>query len=1020
MHKIVAALAALFIASSALAQSPQLGAGQVLGNSTAAQRPGTASSVTSILDRALGSTRGSIIERGVSGWGILPPGTSGLPLVSGGVGADPAYNVLGLSAGGCNAALTASNGGILYSTASACAILAGTATARQMLQSGASASPAWSTSTWPATTAANQLLYSSSANTVAGLATANGSILNTDVSGVPALTPNPVLGVAGSVVGSLGFRNATSGTATLQPVTGALGTPIILIPAASGTVAVSATSPLTLNAAGAIACATCVTSSGGGAISGTSPVAVSSAGVVSIVTNPAFTGTASFANTTNSGTLVVNGLVGVGTASPVERITIVSNIAAVSPLSVSNTDATSYAQMVYKGSARVWSAGVGNASEVTLGVPNKFFIFDATAGAARLAIDTTGNVSIPNVLTIGTAGSIVGSIGLKNATSGTATLQPVTGALGTPTILVPNASGTIAVSASAPLVLNAASGALTCPTCTASAGTPLGDMQNITTYGAVAGSTSGAVCTANSAAMASAWAVSAIIYVPAGNFCIDPTVAPSNARGIVGDGNLVSILSGTLSGSQTLLTFSASSSVLMQDIGIEIPVSTILTTTGLSIANTTDSKLTKVRSRGWRAITLFANVNLTLDNWLVDSWYSNAVYVNNNGTGSGDKVINGAARGNVDPATGGNTVFFEGSFNATADNNEVTAASGFGITASSSAVVSNSGIKITNNRITGNKLECITLGGIVTSFEISGNVCSWAAGTDFGISVQALGVSGQRVQNGQITNNVLNGPGAGAVAIIGDVLNVSISDNTLVNFASPTRAGYVTPDSSTGISLTGITTYSPIQIRVANNYFRSASGFESYTVGEFNAGSDPNNNFFSNNDGTVGASGFYKILGSGTRMGPSIVSTLGIGGPAISGRTLVVTAVSPVQPTFGYNMAGVGAGNAMMGLLYDGASALAFPGLVYQTLSDTGAFVSNNMVVWRDGSITLGSTNKAATGSVKTQGYVVGSLPTCNAAAQGSRLYVTDANAPTFNAVIAAGGAVIVPVFCNGANWLAG
>ncbi|CAB4128058.1 hypothetical protein UFOVP100_6 [uncultured Caudovirales phage] len=89
---------------------------------------------------------------------------------------------LKLTNGGTNASLTASNGGIFYSTASAGAILSGTSTATQMLQSGASTTPAWSTSTWPATTTINQLLYSSSANTVAGLATATTAVLTTSSS----------------------------------------------------------------------------------------------------------------------------------------------------------------------------------------------------------------------------------------------------------------------------------------------------------------------------------------------------------------------------------------------------------------------------------------------------------------------------------------------------------------------------------------------------------------------------------------------------------------------------------------------------------------------------------------------------------------------------------------------------------------------------------------------------------------------------------------------------------------------
>lgn len=305
---IAGALLGALLSGPVLAQSIQLGAGQVLGNSTAAQRPGRAENVTDILDRAMGSTRGSILERGASGWVIKTPGTAGLPWVSAGAGADPAYAILGLSGGGCNAALVASNGGVLYSTATACAVLSGTATARQMLQSGATAAPAWSTTTWPATTTINRLLWSSAANVISDLATANGGILNTSSGGVPSITPTPVLGVAGSVVGSIGFSNATSGVATLQPVTGALGTPTILIPAASGTLAVSGSAPITLNATtGALACATCVTSSGGGAITGTAPIAVSAAGVVSITSPlPVTNGGTSLASGTSGGVLCFN------------------------------------------------------------------------------------------------------------------------------------------------------------------------------------------------------------------------------------------------------------------------------------------------------------------------------------------------------------------------------------------------------------------------------------------------------------------------------------------------------------------------------------------------------------------------------------------------------------------------------------------------------------------------------------------------------------------------------------------
>jgi len=97
---------------------------------------------------------------------------------------------LGLIRGGTNASLTASNGGIVYSTSSALAVLAGTATAGQMLQSGSNAAPTWSTSTYPATNAINTLLYASAANTMSALTADNNGVLISSNTGVPSWLAN--------------------------------------------------------------------------------------------------------------------------------------------------------------------------------------------------------------------------------------------------------------------------------------------------------------------------------------------------------------------------------------------------------------------------------------------------------------------------------------------------------------------------------------------------------------------------------------------------------------------------------------------------------------------------------------------------------------------------------------------------------------------------------------------------------------------------------------------------------------
>jgi hypothetical protein len=110
---------------------------------------------------------------------------TGLPLSTGITG------ILGLSNGGTNKALTASNGGIVWTDADSMEVLAGTATSGQLLRSGSSATPSWSTTTYPATNAINTLLYASSANVMSALTTANNGVLVTSNTGVPSILAGP-------------------------------------------------------------------------------------------------------------------------------------------------------------------------------------------------------------------------------------------------------------------------------------------------------------------------------------------------------------------------------------------------------------------------------------------------------------------------------------------------------------------------------------------------------------------------------------------------------------------------------------------------------------------------------------------------------------------------------------------------------------------------------------------------------------------------------------------------------------
>jgi hypothetical protein len=153
----------------------------------------------------------------------------------------------------------------------------------------------------------------------------------------------------------------------LQPVTGALGTPTLLIPAASGTIATVA------NINTALPSATTSQLYGG----------TGSAGVAQAVT-------VGSGLSLSGGTLTASG----GGGSP----------------GGSNT------QVQYNNSS-------------------------AFGGVAGFTFDGTSKI------TLGVAGTSTGAIALTNGTSGNITLQPVTGALGTPTLLVPASSGTLATTA---------------------------------------------------------------------------------------------------------------------------------------------------------------------------------------------------------------------------------------------------------------------------------------------------------------------------------------------------------------------------------------------------------------------------------------------------------------------------------------------------------------------------------------------------------------------------------------------
>jgi hypothetical protein len=135
-------------------------------------------------------------------------------------------SIIDISRGGTSAALTASNGGIFYSTASAGAILSGTATASLPLLSGSSAAPTWATVSHPTSATSGGIPYFSSTSVMAtsALLGANCIVYGGGAGTAPATSSStcPTVSSAGAVAIANATASGSSSTGALT-VAGGVG-----------------------------------------------------------------------------------------------------------------------------------------------------------------------------------------------------------------------------------------------------------------------------------------------------------------------------------------------------------------------------------------------------------------------------------------------------------------------------------------------------------------------------------------------------------------------------------------------------------------------------------------------------------------------------------------------------------------------------------------------------------------------------------------------------------------------------
>ena len=132
--------------------------------------------------------------------------------------------ILTLAHGGSEKALTASNGGIVYSDADSLEILSGTATAQKLLMSQANSAPIWSTPTYPNdATGTGKLLRADGTNFVVSTFTIPDTIASGSVLIANAL--NTISALTWASAGTKMLVN-TSGVLSMETVTGT-GAPVL-------------------------------------------------------------------------------------------------------------------------------------------------------------------------------------------------------------------------------------------------------------------------------------------------------------------------------------------------------------------------------------------------------------------------------------------------------------------------------------------------------------------------------------------------------------------------------------------------------------------------------------------------------------------------------------------------------------------------------------------------------------------------------------------------------------------------
>jgi hypothetical protein len=188
-----------------LASIPTL---NILSNITAGSTFPSGNTLTATIDAAIGNVQGDILYRNAAAWVVLPPGTAGQVLSTGGTAANPSW----VAAGGVGTVTSITVGtGLTGSTSPITSSGTISLTSPVAVTLGGTGLNA---------TTINQILYSSGTNTIAGLATANNGVLVTSAAGVPSISTTLPSGLTIPGFSSSAWVDQTSASVTMATNTG--------------------------------------------------------------------------------------------------------------------------------------------------------------------------------------------------------------------------------------------------------------------------------------------------------------------------------------------------------------------------------------------------------------------------------------------------------------------------------------------------------------------------------------------------------------------------------------------------------------------------------------------------------------------------------------------------------------------------------------------------------------------------------------------------------------------------------